>query len=339
MQKDGSIYKFILGGRGVGKTFGFLKYVIDKLRGTDRKFIFMRRTQTQVDIIQTPDLNPFRALEEELGEDYRFVMKKINKSITGIYRLIEDGEGQFVPDPVPAGYMMALSTVSNIRGFSGADVDYLIYDEFVGEAHEKPIRNESQAFLNAIETIARNRELKGQLPLQVVCLSNSNLLANPLFIGLGFVTACEKAMRKNRDLIVLAEQKSAIYLIHDSPISRKKEQTSLYALAGRDSAFSRMALDNEFTGDYLGMVRSMKLSEYRPVCAVGEIVIYKHKSKREWYVTEHRSGQPAVYDSSEIEIRRWAHDYYYLKLAYMNRHIWFENYVQQVLFEKYIKAG
>ena len=41
LKEDNSIYKFIVGGRGIGKTFGILKYMIEH----HIKFIFMRRTQ------------------------------------------------------------------------------------------------------------------------------------------------------------------------------------------------------------------------------------------------------------------------------------------------------
>lgn len=335
-KEDKSIFKFIIGARGIGKTFGELKYWIDKLKGTGKKFVLMRRTQTQVDLIKTPELNPFLALEYELGADYHFILAKINSNITGIYFSIwSDKENKYVKGEL-IGYLIALSTVSNIRGFAGNDIVHIIYDEFTGELHERPISNEGTAFLNAIETIGRNRELKGIEPLSVTCLSNSTMLANPVFIELKLITVCEKALNKNKDVVKLPERDTTIYLLHDSPISKAKAKTSLYRLAG-DSEFSKMSLHNEFNNEYFGLIKSKKLNEYKPLVRVGEIVIYKHKSKREWYITDHYSGTIETYDSSEIELKRFANHYYYLKLAHMNRHIFFESYIQQVLFEKYIK--
>ena len=83
--------------------------------------------------------------------------------------------------------------------------------------------------------------------------------------------------------------------------------------------------------------KSKNIKEYKPICRVGEITIYKHKAKREWYISEHSSGHPDTYASSDIELKRFANNYYYLKLAHMNKHIYFESYIQQVLFEKYMK--
>lgn len=338
MKKDQNPYKFIVGARGIGKTFGILKWLIDTYADTGTKFVYMRRTQVQVDMIKTPDLNPFLALEQELGLDYSFILSNINKNVTGIYRPIYDPDKNiYVPNGAPIGYILALSTIANIRGMAGGDIMHIFYDEFVGERHEKPIKSEGTAFLQALETIGRNRELKGMPPLPVTCASNSVNLGNPIFIELKFITPIEKALKKNADAIYLPERSSSVYIIKDSPISKRKAQTALYKLAGSESDFAQMSLQNDFNQEYFGMVKSRNLNDFKPLCQVGEIVIYRHKSKREWYVTEHRSGKPEIYQSSDTELKRWANDFYYLKLAYLNRHVWFESYIQQVLFEKYMK--
>lgn len=328
-------YKVFVGARGIGKTFGVLKYMMDRYH----KFIYMRRTQTQTDMTRTDELNPFKSIAVAYGEEYEVAIRSINKSMSAIYRTVKNEETEeYEPFGTPIGYMAALSTIANIRGFDASDVDFLIFDEFIGEKHEKPIRNEGAAFLNAIETIGRNRELNGKPPLQVILLSNSTNLANPIFVTLQLITPCEKAAKRGQHVINIPERGITIYNISDSPISKKKRETALYKLAGLDSDFAGMALNNDFNKEYTGLVRSLNLREYRPLVQVGEIVIYKHKSARRWYVSEHLAGKaPESYDSSDIELKRFQNDYYYLKLAYLNRSIYFESYIQQVLFEEYIK--
>lgn len=338
MEKDTSTFKFIVGARGIGKTFGILKWLIDQYRGTGFKFIYMRRTQVQVDMIKTPELNPFKALEDELGNQYSFMLVNINKNVTGIYEPVYDPDKNiYIPSGTPIGYILALSTIANIRGIGGSDIKHIFYDEFIGERHEKPIKSEGLCLLNAVETLGRNREIKGQEPLKLTCVSNSVSLGNPVFIELKFITPIEKALKKGTEYIRLPDRDTSIYIIKDNPISKKKALTSLYKLAGTDSEFSQMSLENEFNKEYLGQVKSMKLAEYKPICQVGEICIYKHRSRREWYCTEHTTGKPEKYEASDVEIKRFTNDYYYLKLAYLNRHIFFESYIQQVLFEKYFK--
>ena len=333
LEQDRNDFIFMVGARGIGKTFGVLKYMIDN----GKKFIYMRRTQTQVDMIRSDELNPFNALTSVLGDDYAFIPKTVNKNITAIYRSAYDEERKtYVPYGPIVAYILALSTVANIRGFDASDVECLIYDEFIGEKHEKPIRAEGSAFLNAIETISRNREIKGGDALRVICLSNSTNLANPIFVELKLITPLEKMLKGKSDVLSLPDRDISVYVLKDSPISEKKSKTALYRLSGLDSDFAKMSLENQFNREYFGQVRSMNLKEFKSLVQVGEIVIYKHKSKREWYCTDHSSGTPEVYQSSEVELKRFANDYYYLKIAYLNRHIWFESYIQQVLFEKYI---
>lgn len=333
LDRDDSTFIFIVGARGIGKTFGALRHFIDKYM----KFIYMRRTQTQVDMIRSEELNPFKSLKTELGDDYSFIMKTLTKNITGIYKAIKDDDGIEHAAGDVRGYMLALSTVSNIRGFDASDCDILCYDEFISERHEKPIQSEGTAFLNAVETIGRNRELKGYKPLRVLCMSNSSNLANPIFTELKLITTCEKMLQKGQDYCKLPDRGVSVYILHDSPISKQKSKTALYKLAGEDSDFAQMSLKNDFNQEYFGQVRSCNLTEYKPLVKVGEICIYKHKSQRLWYASAHASGKPEVYDSSDVELRRFANDYYYLKTAYLNRHIFFESYIQQVLFEKYIR--
>lgn len=320
-------YIFMVLARGTGKTFGTLKYAID----SGQKFIYMRRTQTQADMIRTDEMSPFVSLYRELGEDYLFRLKSVAKNVTGIYRV--KGEELEL-----RGYIMALSTISNVRGFDTSDCSLLIYDEFIGEKHEKPIRNEGMAFMNALETVGRNRELKGLPPLKVICMANSNDLASPLFIELGLVRHAEKMIRKGIEAMKIPDRDIMLIIARHSPISAKKAQTSLYRMAG-DSAFSQMAIENSFSLEFTEMVESRSLKEYKPLVQVGEICIYQHKSRLLYYVTDHISGHPDRYGSSEIDIRRFANNYYWLKISYFNRHIYFESFVLQVLFERYFRLS
>lgn len=324
---NAATFIFMVLARGTGKTFGALKYAVD----SGDKFIYMRRTQTQADMIRTDEMSPFVSLYRELGDDYLFRLKPVAKNVTGIYR-VRGEELQL------CGYIMALSTISNVRGFDTSDCSLLIYDEFIGEKHEKPIRNEGMAFMNALETIGRNRELQGKPPLKVLCMANSNDLASPLFIELGLVRYAERMLRKGIETMKIEDRDILLVIAKHSPISLKKAQTALYRMAG-DSAFTQMALDNSFSLEFTEMVRSISLREYRPLVQVGEICIYQHKSKLLYYVTDHISGGPEKYGSSEIDIRRFANNYYYLKISYFNRHIYFESFILQVLFERYFKLS
>lgn len=316
--KTGIPFIFIWGGRGTGKTYGMLDYVVEN----DIRFMLMRRTQTQLDLISKPEFSPFKSVNRDRGRNVE--IKSISKYNGGVY----DGEQLH-------GYTCALTTIANIRGFDGSDVDILIYDEFIPEAHSRPIKEECSAFLNAYETINRNRELQGRKPLQVVCLANSNDLGNPLFMGLHLVTKAEKMNRTGQEYSI--DKKRGIMLVNlcKSEISNMKQNTALYRMTG-NTEFSRMSLSNEFIGENeRGRIGSRPLKEYNPVCVVGELCIYRHKSENIYYCSSHVSGSPPVYGVGDVELTRFKRVYMWLWYAYLDRKVDFEERICEFLLTKY----
>ena len=270
-------FNFIVGGRGTGKTYGALKtaYI------NDIRFMLMRRTQAQCDLINKPEFNPYKAVCSDLSLNINV------KSISKYNSMIYESVGEELEHRV-LGYTCALSTISNMRGFDASDVRLLIYDEFIPERHERAIKNEGSAFLNAYETINRNRELKNEKPLQVIGLANAFNIANAIFLELGIVGVCEKMQQKQQELYINRDRGILIVMLGKSDISRKKSNTALYKLSS--GAFSEMALDNDFIYNDASDIKSQSLHEYKLICTVGEISIYKHKSKRNYYISEHRTG-------------------------------------------------
>lgn len=315
--------EFWYGGRGTGKTYGSLKMAVeDKI-----KFMYMRRTQTQCDLINKPDFTPFKPLNIDMGWDIG--TRSVSKYNAGFY---QQADGECVGSPI--GYTCALSTISNIRGFDASDVELLIYDEFIPERHERPLKNECDAFLNAIETIGRNRELKGKPPLKVLCLSNANDLGNPLFLGLGLVRKANEMKKKKQEISIDYERGYALIDMFKSPISTQKGETSLYRLTGAMSTFARMALKNEFSGEEMGRISSRPLAEYKPIVTVGEITIYEHKSKKTYYVSTHKTGSPPTYGMGEAERARFRRMYSWIWDIYMDSNMEFEEYLCEILLTK-----
>ena len=283
-------FNFIVGGRGTGKTFGALDYVL-----TNKvNFILLRRTQAQIDIIGKKEFSPFKALERYHGIEVE--CKSISKYTSGFY--VED---ELI------GLTCALSTFSNLRGFSSS-ADLLIFDEFIPERHERPIKEEGSAFLNVIETINRNRELDGGKPIQVLCLANANDIGNPIFMELGLVKIAEEMKLKGREFYKNPQRGLLLVNLENSPISKQKEETALYKLI-KDTSFKRMALSNEFIED-------------------------KHNSERKYYVSEHIKGRVDTYSTASADIEQFRKKYYYLWGSYLGRKIIFENKLCSVIFEK-----
>lgn len=322
-------FTWIWGGRGIGKTFGFLEYVRYK---KPQKFLLIRRTQTQIDLLSKPMYNPFKAVDAAHG-GCTIVQK--DKLAGVFYNGIRQEDGSYCPSGSPVGYALALSTIHNVRGIDLSDVEVIIYDEFIPERHERPIRNEYGAFLNAVETVARNRELQGRPPVQFIGLTNANSLGNPYFIGLGVIRRVDRMLQTGTEIWEDPARGLMLINITGSPISQAKSDTALYRLAG-DGEYTAMSLGNEFSGDVCSRQGSCRLSELRPLVHVGEVCIYEHKHSRDYYCTDHVSGSPPYYRPEDTDLRRFRRDFGWLWIEYMDNNIIFQDVMCEILLRKYL---
>lgn len=322
-------FTFVVGSRGTGKTYSAIKMAIE-----DRiPHILMRRKQKQLDMINKKELSPYKVVADDMGIDYD--IESIAPGVSGFYFGTYDPEqDKVVTDDIPLGITLALSTISNIRGFDASYTKMVIYDEFIGEEQELPIRNEGVAFLNAYETINRNRELQGKEPLIMLCLANSNKADNPIFIELGLVRILERMKKNKQEIYINRDRGVGIFLLDSSPIAEMKKKTVLYRL-NQNSEFNNMAVNNNFGFEDLDIIRSRNLKEYKPVVNIGELTIYEHKSNGRYYVSSHFSGSVQTYTSSMTDIKRFKLYYHYLWNLYMAQMVDFEEYINLVLFEKY----
>ena len=314
---EGYPFNFICGGRGTGKTYDALRTA----RNQGIKFILLRRTQAQADLISKPEFSVFKPLNEDQG--WSVIPERVSKY-----------NSAFVENDIQIGYTAALSTLSNMRGFDASDIRLIIYDEFIPEKHERPIKNEADALWNAYETINRNRELKGSAPVQLLCLANANDITNPVFESLGLIRIADRMQKKGTERWTDDKRGIQLIMLNRSPISRKKGQTVLYNLT-EGSGFSRMSLDNSFNVDRQH-VRPRPLGEYVPVCMIGELCIYRHKSEARLYCTTHQAGVfSRKFTSSDTDIIYYRRIFYHHWEMYIQNQIDFEDVLSETLFLHY----
>lgn len=316
-----STFIFGYGARGIGKTYGLLTELRKRALNGQGKFILLRRQQTQADFVSKQDFSPFKPIDSDNG--FFTEVKRLDKFTSAFY----------VDDEV-IGYVMALSTVTNIRGFDGSDVETLFYDEFIPEKHARPIKNESDALWNAYETINRNRELFGRKPLKLIGMSNANDISNEIFLSLGVVDKIDRMKRKGQNVYINNEKSLAIVDYQGAEISDKKKQTALYKLT-EGSDFQKMAIENEFLNEFSSEYRVIPLQECVPLVIVGEICIYTHKSLGKFYVSMHTTGTAPEFGSGNTERQRFKNSYFYLWQAYLTRRIIFESRLAEILFVRY----
>lgn len=274
----GCPFTVIVGGRGIGKSYGILQYCIkNKI-----KFIYMRRSQSMVDQLSTNALNPIKTVCDDMG--IFCDIKKSGKYIA-VMR-VSDGE---ITDDHAVGIMVALSTFANLRGFDAADYKVLIFDEFIPQENEKRMKGEGVGFLNAIETIARNRELIGSAPLQVYLLTNSNTLNSEILLSLNLFDSLIRLQDSTNEILLDPSRGLQVIRPH-SIISEKKKDTALYKFAG-ESDFSEMAIDNTFDMPD-AVIGSVDLAGLRPVAVILDYNLCIYKKGKKYYVTDHISGAP-----------------------------------------------
>lgn len=331
--KHPSIFKLIYGGRGTGKTYGALKYC----REHNKKFIYLRRLATQADIVSTPDFNPFNKLNSDLGWTVQTYSIPKVKSTYYFCNTKIDENGKPVADGEPVGILAALSTFANLRGINCEDVEIIILDEFIPELTEKPIKDEANAIFNAYETINRNRELSGLPPAIFIFLANSNRIDNPLFMELKLVTSAEKLRTSGKELLDIKDRRMILVDLFKSKISEQKSKTALYDLT-RGTEFYDMSIKNRFMNEEKSRIGTKNIKEYRPIVTVGEITIYKHKSRKEYYCTKFKSGSPDTYGAGSKSLMRFRRHFLYLWQAYMRNDVIFEEYVCEILFDRYFNT-
>lgn len=314
--ETGYPFIFIPGARGIGKTYGGLKYFVDH----QDPIILLRRTQTEIDIQNDPkgDGTSFQPVLSDQGREWRVTR---NKNIGYVW------EGEQL-----LGINIALSTFANIRGaFDFSYINHVFYDEFIAEAHVKKIKNEGMALANFYESINRNRELKGRDPLQLICAANALNIANDVFMYFDITTEVEQMIQNGEEVRAIGN-KLIILPLH-SPISEKKAQTALYTAI--NSEFTDMAVNNKFVLNDFSYIKKRPLNEYKCLFRIGDLFIFEHKSRQEFYCTFKKGETKEVYQANysgleKLQRSRWKFAGYML-----DGMISFESYRVFALFCKY----
>lgn len=318
-------YPFIvvISARGGGKTYGTLKYLIEN----DLRFIYLRRTKTVLDIVTDPRYQPFKRLNADMK--WEITPEAGGKGLPVFKDRLADGE------PV-VGYAAALSTFSHVRGFDASDVDIVVWDEFIPEPTERTFFNSFTAFANALETIGRNRELEGMAPLKVVLLSNSDLIYGDVVEG--FHLGDELLHMQEHGIEVLEHSPDMLLIMPKlEAYAAAKADTALYRLT-EGSSFQEVALMNSFPVEDRSMIKRRPLQEYKPVCRISGFCVYRHKTGRSWYVTDHVSGDPVVYENTEADHRRFLREQKALTAAWIRRRVYFSGIDVQTRFKRLYNA-
>ena len=230
----------LFGGRGMGKTFSVLKHRIedaDEDETEKSKFIWMRDSAEVVKKIAAGNslAAPIKAKYPDFPE---VTIVKSN----GNFHFMKDAA---TDNYKSLGYLMALSTFHNARGLSYEDVITTTWDEFIPELGTVKPKYQGITFLNAYETINRNRELDGFDPVKIIFLTNTNGdIYSDVLEDLGVSGIVEDMVHDN--IRTYRDQDTWIEFLENKGFTEAKEKTFLYRHS-RNAKFTSMALYNEFS--------------------------------------------------------------------------------------------
>ena len=239
----------LFGGRGIGKTYSILKHRIQNaLNDPNQKFIWLRDSNEVCKKIVAGNslATPICLNEPNMP---KITIEKFEGSFTFVAHL-SDGIMK------PIGYLMALSTFHNARGINYDDVSCIVWDEFIPEEGTLVKKNQGAIFLNAYESVNRNREFDGLKPVQIIFLSNTNDIYSDVLADLGVNEIIESMAYNKESVFVNADM--WIKFLSSEAFYEKKKDTFIYRIANNDK-FKNMALDNKFNNNLALVKRDLKL--------------------------------------------------------------------------------
>lgn len=213
---------FVIGERGVGKTYSSKKYVIKRFLKTGEQFVYLRRYKSEI--------------QKSVGNETK---QKFFEQVANEFpehKFSNTAELLKVDNKI-AGYAIPLSIANILKSTSYEKVKTIIFDEFIidkGMYHYLP--NEVESLLDVIETVARLRDIK------VIFLGNAISTSNPYFTYFDITLPYQKKYKLFKDGLIL------VYYIKNEKYREIKKQTRFGKLV-EGTPYGKYAIDNEFLRD------------------------------------------------------------------------------------------
>lgn len=271
---------FFIGARGIGKTYSAFSYVLER----SIKFIYIRNTVIQLDECCTNFGNPFKRWAKDHGRD---IFMKKERSHAVIYERLNEDE------VIEIGYGAALSSFDSLRGVDMSDVKVGIFDEFI---EKKTLQfDQFRAYDDFYETVNHNRDLLGEEPFRIICLSNARKLSNGILVGKNLVTNIEMLIATGQKSF---SNRSCFVCLPVSEVSELKKNSAFYQHMENTRTYKE-AIENKFANDSFYGIKKRPLKEYTGVCMIDDIYIYKHKSSSKMYACFSRCSNVPQFTSKD----------------------------------------
>lgn len=209
------ILNFVIGARGIGKSFSMKRYPINRFIKNGEQFIYLRRYKQELKKFK----NYFDDIKEKFP-DHTFKIKG--------WEMYCDGNLM--------GWALPLSIWQSEKSNAYPKVSTIIYDEFIREKDNSGyIPNEVEALLNLMDTVFRDRD-----NVRCICLSNAVSVVNPYFLYFKLMPDINKRYNAYKDIV--------IEIPNNEDFSNERRKTRFGSLID-NTEYGAMSLDNDFVND------------------------------------------------------------------------------------------
>ena len=170
------LFNFVIGPRGVGKTYWSKLWQIKRFLKTGEQFVYVRRYKEELKTLGTY----FNAVKEQFP-DVKFEVNGTNLFINGEH----------------AGTAIALSTSLILKSSEFPKVTSIVFDEFIIEKGTyRYLPKEVHKFLDLYETISRMRD-----NVIVFFMANAITMTNPYFMYFNIKVPYGSSFHKQGDVL------------------------------------------------------------------------------------------------------------------------------------------
>lgn len=335
------VFNFILGGRGIGKTYGAQKRAINRAIKYGEEFVYIRR---YADELAMSKGTFFDAISQEFPK-YEFRSIVESKIARAQYTTaIPDDFGELSAKEQNAylknrvwktiGYFTALSQAQRMKSSSYPRVKLMIFDEFILEKGRTIyLQEEYSVFQGLYETIDRKKDTT-----KVLFLANAVSIDNPYFIHYG-IDPDDAA----REIVSLYDG----FIVVHFPESKAYQEDAKKTRFGRflresDPTYADYAIGNQFKDNHKLLIAGKDYKAdylYTLETSKGSFSVWNKFGSSEFYVQAKLPKVQKVYttvmanmSTEKIYVDRTSRTLAYLRGAWSRGDVLFDSAGTRVAF-------